>query len=174
MKWVDFVSPHSITEAVELLSNANGEARILAGGTDLLVQIRADRLQTDLIVDGKNIPELNSISFDSRSGLTIGAAVPCYQIYGNKDVQDNYPGLIDSTSLIGGTQIQGRATLGGNLCNAAPSADSIPLMIALCGTATISGPNGTREVPVEDICTGPGKNLLDSNEILEIVLEFPR
>ncbi len=172
MKWVDFVSPHSITEAIELLSNANGEARILAGGTDLLVQIRADRLQTDLIVDGKNIPELNSISFDSMSGLTIGATVPCYQIYGNKDVQNNYPGLIDSTSLIGGTQIQGRATLGGNLCNAAPSADSIPLMIALCGTATISGPNGTREVPVEDICTGPGKNLLDSNEIL-ISIHFP-
>jgi carbon-monoxide dehydrogenase medium subunit len=172
VKWVDFVSPHSITEAIELLSNANGEARILAGGTDLLVQIRADRLQTDLIVDGKNIPELNSISFDSMSGLTIGATVPCYQIYGNKDVQNNYPGLIDSTSLIGGTQIQGRATLGGNLCNAAPSADSIPLMIALCGTATISGPNGTREVPVEDICTGPGKNLLDSNEIL-ISIHFP-
>lgn len=172
MKWVDFVSPHSITEAIELLSNANGEARILAGGTDLLVQIRADRLQTDLIVDGKNIPELNSISFDSMSGLTIGVTVPCYQIYGNKDVQNNYPGLIDSTSLIGGTQIQGRATLGGNLCNAAPSADSIPLMIALCGTATISGPNGTREVPVEDICTGPGKNLLDSNEIL-ISIHFP-
>jgi carbon-monoxide dehydrogenase medium subunit len=112
---------------------------MLAGGTDLLVQIRADRLQPDLIVDSKTIPELNEITFDSKSGLTIGAAVPCYRIYGDKDVQRDYPGLIDSTSLIGGTQIQGRATLGGNLCNAAPSADSIPVMIALGGVATSGG-----------------------------------
>ena len=172
MKWVDFVSPHSVTEAVKLLSDANGKARMLAGGTDLLVQIRADRLQPDLIVDSKTIPELNEITFDSKSGLTIGAAVPCYRIYGDKDVQRDYPGLIDSTSLIGGTQIQGRATLGGNLCNAAPSADSIPVMIALGGVATIAGPNTTREVPVEDICTGPGKNLLNSNEIL-VSVHFP-
>ncbi len=172
MKWVDFASPHSVREAVDLLAEANGKARILAGGTDLLVQIRAGRLQPDLIVDGKNIPELNEMTYDPEAGLTLGAAVPCYKIYGNHAVEHAYPGLIDAASLIGGTQIQGRATLGGNLCNAAPSADAIPVMIALHGTARLVGPNGTREVPIEDICAGPGQTIIQSDEIL-VSLHFP-
>jgi carbon-monoxide dehydrogenase medium subunit len=172
LKWVDFASPHSVREAVDLLAEANGKARILAGGTDLLVQIRAGRLQPDLIVDGKNIPELNEMTYDPEAGLTLGAAVPCYKIYGNHAVEHAYPGLIDAASLIGGTQIQGRATLGGNLCNAAPSADAIPVMIALHGTARLVGPNGAREVPIEDICAGPGQTIIQSDEIL-VSLHFP-
>jgi carbon-monoxide dehydrogenase medium subunit len=123
-------------------------------------------------VDAKGVPELSEIAYDPVAGLTIGAAVPCYKIYGNASVSQAYPGLIDSVSLIGGTQIQGRATIGGNLCNAAPSADAIPGLIAMEVTCKIAGPNGAREVPVEDFCTGVRETMLGPNELL-VSLHFP-
>jgi len=172
LKWIDYATPHSVREAVDLLSEAGGRARVMAGGTDLLVALRAGVYDIDLVVDGKNIPELNEITYDPTNGLTLGAAVPCYKIYGNQAVATAYPGLIDAASLIGGTQIQGRASLGGNLCNATPSADSIPPMIVLSGTANIAGPNGNRQVAIEDFCTGVRQNALDSDEIL-VSLHFP-
>lgn len=172
MKWIDYATPHSVREAVDVLSEAGGRARVMAGGTDLLVALRAGVYDIDLVVDGKNIPELNEITYDPTNGLTLGAAVPCYKIYGNQAVATAYPGLIDAASLIGGTQIQGRASLGGNLCNATPSADSIPPMIALNGTANIAGPNGNRQVAIEDFCTGVRQNALGSDEIL-VSLQFP-
>ncbi|HAC18186.1 MAG TPA: xanthine dehydrogenase family protein subunit M [Dehalococcoidia bacterium] len=172
MKWIDYATPHSVREAVDVLSEAGGRARVMAGGTDLLVALRAGVYDIDLVVDGKNIPELNEITYDPTNGLTLGAAVPCYKIYGNQAVATAYPGLIDAASLIGGTQIQGRASLGGNLCNATPSADSIPPMIALNGTANIAGPNGNRQVAIEDFCTGVRQNALGSDEIL-VSLHFP-
>ncbi len=172
MKWIDYVAPRSIKEAVELLSERGDQARVMAGGTDLLVQMRARRLQPDLIVDIKGIPGLNEITYDDHAGLTLGAAVPCYKVYTNQTVTRTYPGLTDVASLIGGIQIQGRASLGGNLCNATPSADSVPVMIALGATAMIAGPNGTREVAVEDFCTGPGRNVLQRGEMLAAI-HFP-
>ena len=172
MKWIDYATPHSVREAVDVLSEAGGRARVMAGGTDLLVALRAGVYDIDLVVDGKNIPELNEITYDPTNGLTLGAAVPCYKIYGNQAVATAYPGLIDAASLIGGTQIQGRASLGGNLCNATPSAASIPPMIVLSGTANIAGPNGNRQVAIEDFCTGVRQNALDSDEIL-VSLHFP-
>ncbi len=150
MHWIDYVSPHSVREATELLAEHGESARILAGGTDLLVLLRGGAMDNvNLVVDGKSVPELNEVTYDPQTGLTLGAAVPCYKIYNNQAVAHAYPGLIDTASLIGGTQIQGRATLGGNLCNAAPSGDSIPAMIALGGVANIAGPSGNRSVPVE-------------------------
>jgi len=172
LKWIDYATPHSVREAVDVLSEAGGRARVMAGGTDLLVALRAGVYDIDLVVDGKNIPELNEITYDPTNGLTLGAAVPCYKIYGNQAVATAYPGLIDAASLIGGTQIQGRASLGGNLCNATPSADSIPPMIVLSGTANIAGPNGNRQVAIEDFCTGVRQNALGSDEIL-VSLHFP-
>ncbi|MCH7652240.1 MAG: xanthine dehydrogenase family protein subunit M [Chloroflexi bacterium] len=172
MNWIDYESPHSVREAVDLLNEAGDRARPMAGGTDLLVQLRAGRWEVDLVVDVKNLPELNEITYDPEQGLTLGAAVPCYRIYGNSAIRNAYPGLIDCASLIGGTQIQGRASLGGNLCNSTPSADSIPAMIALGATAHIAGPNGTRDVAVEDFCTGPGSNVLGRGEIL-VSIHFP-
>jgi carbon-monoxide dehydrogenase medium subunit len=148
------------------MASRGEQARPLAGGTDLLVQLRGGRRTADLVVDVKDIPELNQISYDAQNGLTIGAATPCYEIYQDQDVASAYPGLVDSASLIGSIQIQGRASIGGNLCNSAPSADAIPAVIALGGVATIAGPNGTREVAVEDFCTGPGQNVLEPGEIL--------
>ena len=172
MKWIDYEAPHSVQGAVDLLSEAGDRARPLAGGTDLLVQLRARAYDLDTVVDVKNIPELNELTYDPDNGLTIGAAVPCYRIYGNSSVKSVYPGIVDAASIIGGTQIQGRASLGGNLCNAAPSADSVPAMIAYNGVARIAGPDGEREVALEDFCTFVRQTVLQPGELL-VSLHFP-
>ena len=129
MKWIDYESPESVEDAGRLLATDGRCCKIMAGGTDVLVQLRAGRIDTDVIVDLKKIPELMEVRFDPSTGLTLGAAVPCHKIYENSSVQRVFPGLVDSTSLIGGTQIQGRASVGGNLCNAAPSADAVKLAV---------------------------------------------
>ena len=144
----------------------------MAGGTDVLVQLRAGRNDADVIVDVKKIPELMELTLEPLAGLTLGAATPCHQIYENRDIQRIYPGLIDSASLIGGIQIQGRASVGGNLCNAAPSADAIPILIAYGVTCQIAGPTGRRSVAAEDFCTAPGQNVLEAGEML-VSLHFP-
>ncbi|MCX6021876.1 MAG: xanthine dehydrogenase family protein subunit M [Chloroflexi bacterium] len=172
MKDFEYRAPASIAEAVALLAEKGDKARMLAGGTDLIVQLRGGRFELDRVVDGKGIPELNQLSYDSVDGLVIGAAVPCHVIYENEVVAAHYPGIIDSTTIIGGIQIQGRASLGGNLCNASPSGDSIPLLIALEGTAVAVGPNGTRSIAIEDFCTGPGRSALQPGEIL-VSMRFP-
>jgi len=173
VKWIDYAKPESVVEAVDLLATHREKARIFAGGTDILVQLRAGRRQeVDLLIDGKSIPELNELVYDPASGLTLGAAVPCYKINADTAVASAYPGLIDSTSIIGGTQIQGRASIGGNLCNAAPSADSIPGMIALKATANVVGPRSTRMIAVEDFCTGPGQTAMEPDELL-VSIHFP-
>tara|TARA_B100001123_G_scaffold68700_5_gene76747 strand:+ start:210 stop:1112 length:903 start_codon:yes stop_codon:yes gene_type:complete len=175
LKWIDFASPTTLDEAIRLLSEHGEKARVMAGGTDLIVQLRVspERIgNADLVIDGKGIPELNEISFSKEEGLTLGASVPCYKIYQNPAIAETYPGLIDSASLIGGIQIQGRASIGGNLCNGTPSADSIPTLIAHNVVCKIVGPGGTREVDVEDFCTGPSRTILEPNELL-VSLHFP-
>ena len=166
MHAIDYVAPKSIQEAVELMASKGDQARAMAGGTDLLVQLRGGRRTSEVVVDIKDISELNQLTYDSQKGLTIGAAVPCYKIYQDDQIAGLYPGLVDSASLIGSIQIQGRASIGGNLCNSAPSADGIPASIALGAVANVAGPNGNREIPVEEFCTGPGQNVLGSGEIL--------
>jgi carbon-monoxide dehydrogenase medium subunit len=166
VKAFEYIAPTSIGNAVAALAEKGNRARPLAGGTDLIVQLRRNAVEVDLIVDVKKIPELNSITYDPGSGLTIGAAVPCHRILEDADIVRMYPGLADAVSLIGGTAIRGRATIGGNLCNAAPSGDSIPAMIILEATCTIAGPAGTRTLPVERFCTGPGKTALEQGELL--------
>ena len=172
MKWIDYEAPTSVREAVDLLNEAGDHARPLAGGTDILVQLRGRAFDLDLVVDVKNIPELNELTYDPDNGLTIGAAVPCYRIYGNSTVRSVYPGIVDAANIIGGTQIQGRASLGGNLCNAAPSADAVPAMIAYSGVARIAGPNGSREVALEDFCIGVRRTVLEQGEVL-LAMHFP-
>ena len=166
MHAIDYVAPKSIQEAVELMASKGDQARAMAGGTDLLVQLRGGRRTSEVVVDIKDISELNQLTYDSQKGLTIGAAVPCYKIYQDDQIAGLYPGLVDSASLIGSIQIQGRASIGGNLCNSAPSADGIPALIALGAVANVAGPNVNREIPVEEFCTGPCQNVLGSGEIL--------
>lgn len=172
MESFEFVTPKSIDEAVKILASNGDNARMIAGGTDILVQMRVGRQTPSVVVDVKSIPELNVVSYDASKGLTLGAAVPCYKIYQDKTVSAAYPGLIDTAWLIGGIQIQGRASIGGNVCNAAPSGDSIPAVIALEGVCNIAGPNGTRELPAEEFCTAPGRNALQSGEML-VSISFP-
>jgi carbon-monoxide dehydrogenase medium subunit len=172
LNWFDYIAPRSLADAVAALSKHAGSARILAGGTDLLVQMRAGRQRPTVVVDAKNVPELSALAYDPVQGLTLGAAVPCYRIYGDETAQRLYPGLAEVAALIGGTQIQGRASLGGNLCNAAPSADAVPLLIALSATCRVAGPNGERSVAVEDFCTAPGRNVLQADELL-VSLHLP-
>ena len=172
MKEIDYAVPKSVSETVSLLAEKGNQARCLAGGTDLLVQLRGGRRSVELVVDIKEVPEANHLSYDPQKGLEIGSAVPCYRIYQDEAISNAYPGLIDAAAMIGGIQIQGRASLGGNLCNAAPSADGIPPMIVLEATCVIAGPNGTREMPVEDFCTAPGQNAMQDNEFL-VSLRIP-
>src|SRR5215212_9589981 len=120
MRAIQYAAPASLGEAVALLGSHGARARVLAGGTDLIVQAREYARDLDVIVDGKQIPELMALSFDPARGLVLGAAVPCYRIYHDPEAVKQYPGLIDAASLIGGTAIQGRASIGGNLCNSGP------------------------------------------------------
>jgi CO/xanthine dehydrogenase FAD-binding subunit len=161
----DYCAPVSLQEAIGLMATHKGSANLLAGGTDLLIFMRARRKRPELVIDAKLIPELSEVKID-ESGLTIGASVSCRAIYENAEIADLYPALIDSTTLIGGIQVQGRASLGGNLCNAAPSADTIPTLIAHGAVANVVSDKGERQIPVEEFCIAPGKTVLEANEIL--------
>jgi carbon-monoxide dehydrogenase medium subunit len=167
MKPLDYAAPDTVERAVALLDSHGERARVLAGGTDIIVQVREGRRRdVDLLVDVKRIAELTEISWDPRHGLKIGAAVPCCEIYEFAGLDRAYSGLVDAASLVGGVQIQNRASLGGNLCNASPAADSIPALIAHQARCLIAGPRGRREVPVEQFCVGPGQTVLARGEFL--------
>jgi carbon-monoxide dehydrogenase medium subunit len=168
MTTFDYVAPTNIDEAVSLLASQNGNARALSGGTDLIVQMREGRRTAGLVVDIKNIPGLSQITTD-ENGLRIGAAASCYAICANPIVQERYPGLVDGIHLIGGVQIQNRASVGGNLCNASPAADSIPALIVHNAVCHIVGQGGERTLPVEEFCIAPGKNALQTGELLAFI-----
>lgn len=172
LKDFDYAAAHSVDEAVSLLAAQGDRAKILAGGTDILVQLRETNREADLVVDVKKIPDLVRYEFSPQSGLKLGAGVPCYKIYEDEAVRKAYPALADSARIIGGWQIQSRASIGGNLCNSSPAADSIPSLIALNAVCHIAGPGGKRTVPAEQFCTAPGKNVLQRGELLT-TLEFP-
>ena len=168
---MNYKSPNSIEEATALLAAANGNARILAGGTDLLVQIRGGFADPDLIIDVKNIPELRAITSGS-DGIQIGAAVSGAELGEHPIVSKVWPGVVEATELIGSTQIQGRASLGGNLCNASPAADTVPALVAAGATCRVAGVKGERTVPVEEITTGPGSTSLGNDEFV-VDFSFP-
>ncbi len=172
MREFEYVVPTTLEEAVRLMAENGHRARAFAGGTDILVQLRDYRLEVDRLVDIKSVPELNQLACSEAEGLTLGAAVPCYRIYEDPAVARMYPALVDAASIIGSIQIQSRATVGGNLCNAAPSGDSIPALIVLEATCNIAGPNGSRSIPVEEFCTAPGRNMLQEGEVL-VTLHLP-
>ncbi len=171
MQALRYARASTVDEAVQLLRAGGEAARVLAGGTDVIVQARERRRDIDLLVDIKRVPEVSTLSF-GPGGLDVGAAVPLYRVYGDPDVRRYYPALVEASHVIGGTAIQGRATLGGNLANASPAADSIPAMIVLGAVARIAGPNGAREVAVADFCTGPGRSVLQPSEFI-VSLYFP-
>ena len=163
---VQYVAPKTLDEAVRAFAAAAGAGRILAGGTDLLVQMRNGVVAPGTIVDVKKIGELTTIEETKDGGFRIGAAVSGAALREHAKVSKIWPGVVEATNLIGSTQIQGRATPGGNLCNGSPAGDSVPAMVAAAATVTIQGPNGRRELAVEKVPKGPGRLNLEPGEIV--------
>lgn len=165
-----FHAPDTIDQAVALLA-ADPGARPLAGGTDLIVQMRAGRSSPAAIVDLKRIAGLTGVRRHGGDGFAIGAATPCTALKADKALAAAWPGLVEAANLIGSVQVRNRATIAGNLCNASPAADSVPALIAAGAICLIAGPDGEREVPVEAIPTGPGRTSLMPGEfVVEIRL----
>ncbi|OAI44553.1 hypothetical protein AYO38_00205 [bacterium SCGC AG-212-C10] len=165
MEAFSYVAPRSLDEAYAHLSNGKRTA-VLAGGTDIIVQLRENRKHCDQVLDVKHIPDLMAMGFEADGTLAIGAATACVTIYEDPEVRKRVPALVDSATIIGGTQIQGRASIGGNICNSGPAADSSPSLMALGARLRIGSKAGTREVAVEDFFTGPGRNVLAEGELL--------
>ncbi len=165
---MDYIAPESIEDAAARAASAPGVVRILAGGTDVLVQLRSGFVEPDLVVDIKRIPGMKDVTAEN-GGWRIGAAVSGRELGAHSGVAGDWPGVVEALELIGSTQIQARATLVGNLCNASPAADSVPALIAAGATVSIRGPGGSREVPVAEIGTGPGRTSLERGEIITSV-----
>lgn len=172
MKEIAYAAPRTVADAVAALKQANGNGKVFAGGTDILVQLREGARDADVLVDLKKIPEMTEIRQLPSGEWEIGAATPCHLIESTASFADVYPGIIDGVHIIGGWQIKGRASLGGNLCTSSPAADSIPALIAHNAVVKIVGPDATREVPVSEFCTGPGKNVLKPSELV-VTLTIP-
>ncbi len=166
MHAINYEAPNTLKDAIALLAQHGEKARPLCGGTDLIIQLRAGVRRPDHVVDVKKIPELREISFDLQKGLRLGAAVPAIQVYESADIRRYFPGLQEAAHLIGSNQIQSRASVGGNLCNGSPAADTTPALIALGAKCRVAGPNGERMVAAEDFCTAPGRTVLQPGEIL--------
>ena len=160
-----YEAPETLDAAVALLKAATGDARVLAGGTDLLVQMKTDMIDPGLVVDLKRIAEMRVIK-KAADGFIIGAAVSGAELKEHPELKNHWPGIVEAANLIGSTQIQGRATLGGNLCNASPAADSVPALIAARAMVSIHGPAGRRELPVEDVVLAPRKTALAKGEFV--------
>jgi carbon-monoxide dehydrogenase medium subunit len=168
MPGLTYSAPTTVDDAVKLLAGSSGLAKVLSGGTDLLVQLRSGRLKPELIVDIKKIPGLIGIR-EENGGFVVGAATPGAVVEAHAGMNKAWPGVVEALDLIGSTQIQGRCSLVGNLCNASPAADSVPAMYAAGTIVVVVGAKGKREVPVEQIPVSPGRTSLAKDEF---ILEF--
>jgi carbon-monoxide dehydrogenase medium subunit len=166
LKPLEYHAPRSLDEAVRLLGSAGPGAAPLGGGTDLIIQNRTGRREVLHMVDVKRIPELNVLEFDAQRGLRLGAAVPCAAISEFAPIRRHYPALLEGAELIGSVQIQGRATVGGNVCNGSPAADTICALIVLRALCVTRGAGGEREIAAKDFMLGPGKTALKPGELL--------
>lgn len=167
-------SPASFADAAQIAANATGVTRYLAGGTDVLVQLRAGAVVPDDLIDLKKIPGVDQIARTEEGGWRIGVAVPGIALGAHAELCADWPGVVEGMELVGSTQVQGRATLVGNLCNGSPAADSVPGLIAAGAQVEVTGPDGTRMVAVEDVPTGPGRTALAVGEVISAVVLPPR
>jgi len=173
MSDTQYLAAKTIDEAILAHNQANGSARFLAGGTDLLVQIKSGIKKPNLVIDVKKIVELNSVDEISENEFVIGASVSGANLNRNEKFASLWPGVLEAFRLIGSEQIQGRASLGGNLCNGSPAGDSVPALIAAGCVAVIAGPDGRKELPIEKFHVGPGRTILKNGEML-VSLKFPK
>jgi carbon-monoxide dehydrogenase medium subunit len=165
MSEMRFEAPKTVEAASALLAGTQGLAKILSGGTDLLIQMRTGMTNPELVLDVKGISEMTTVALEN-GGYRFGAAVPCMQLVENAAFAKTWPGITDGLNWVGSVQVRGRASVGGNVCNASPAADTVPAMIAAGAVARIVGPTGTREIPVEQIAAGPGKTTLAKGELV--------
>ena len=166
MRAIQYAAPSTVENAIAILAEHGSNARMFAGGTDLIVQVREDGRDTEVFVDAKHIPELMDVSVNADGSTTLGAAVPCHQLYNDAQFTASYPAVVDAARIIGSTGIQGRASVGGNICNSGPAGDTIPALIVHSAVCNIAGPDGLRTVAVADFCTAPGRNVLQDGELL--------
>ncbi|MFQ5398724.1 MAG: FAD binding domain-containing protein [Anaerolineae bacterium] len=167
-------SPKTLPDALKLLAQMNGRALVNAGGTDLMLKMKAGVLAPEVVVNIKQLPELKGIAYDDAAGLRLGALATLRELTRSAVIRDRYPSLAQAAGVMASEQIRSFATVGGNLCNAAPSADLAPPLIALEGTAVIAGPNGERVLPLEAFFLSPGQSALEPGELLkEIQLPPP-
>lgn len=160
-----YVKPESFEAAATLLRDETGLSRILAGGTDVLVQLKAEMVEPDLMVDLKHLPGMRDIVAED-GGFRVGAAVSGAEMGEHAALKAMWPGVVEGVELIGSSQVQSRATMAGNLCTGSPAGDSVPAMVTAGAVARVQGPDGVRDVPVVDIPTGPGKNSLAKGEFI--------
>jgi carbon-monoxide dehydrogenase medium subunit len=160
-----YVKPESFEAAATLLRDETGVSRILAGGTDVLVQLKAEMVEPDLMVDMKHLPGMRDIIAED-GGFRVGAAVSGAEMGEHAALKAMWPGVVEGVELIGSSQVQSRATMAGNLCTGSPAGDSVPAMVTAGAVARVQGPDGTRDVPVMDIPIGPGKNTLAKGEFI--------
>lgn len=172
MTVVEYKAASSIDEAVGLLANSSRPAKVLAGGTDLIIQSRGKVGSPLVVVDVKHIDSMMTATLD-ETGLLLGPSMSCAEFTARQDIKAVYPGLVEAAYLIGSTQVQGRASVGGNLCNASPAGDTLPALIANGAECIINGPGGERTLPVEKFCVGVGRNCLEKGELL-VGLRIPR
>ena len=166
---MNYHTPTSFADASAIAAAAGGTTRFLAGGTDVLVQLRSDIVTPDDLIDVKHIPGVKDITKNADGSWTLGVAVAGAEMTENAELMADWPGLVEGMDLVGSTQVQGRATLVGNLCNGSPAADSVPAMVTAGVTMTVTGPNGSREMAVEDIPAGPGRTSLAKGEMISAV-----
>lgn len=167
---MQYESPQTVEAAVALLAGAAGSAHILAGGTDLLVRMKSGVTAPDLVVDIKRIDGMRVITETGDGGFRIGAGVASAEMHEHAGLCRAWPGVVEAAALIGSTQIQGRATMAGNLCNASPAADSVPALVAAAAMVEIAGPDGVRTLPVADVPTAPGRTALAAGEFVTAIL----
>ena len=165
MRRFDYYRASSVEEAISLLGEHSEGGLLLAGGTDVLVQIKEAGLNPAYVISLNGIEELRELSV-SGDGLHIGARVLMHEVAASDDVVQRYSALADGAAVVGSTQTRNLATVGGNIVNAAPSADTSPPMVVLGGVAHVAGSGGTREVVVEDLWTGPRQTVLESTDVV--------
>src|SRR4051794_5062403 len=171
---IRYLAPTSLDEAIGAFAAAGSAARILAGGTDLLVQMRSGVVKPGVIVDIKKIAAMTAIEETADGGFRIGAATSGMALAEHPRFGKVWPGVLEAINLIGSKQVQGPASAGGTLMNGSPAGDSVPAMIAAGAIVTVQGPNGRREIKVEDVPAGPGRTNLKPGEILVSIALPPR
>jgi carbon-monoxide dehydrogenase medium subunit len=169
MREFQYLEPRTVAEACRMLGEHGGRARLLAGGTDLVVQMNAARYHPEAVIYLGRLPELQGIRFDPSSGLTVGSLATMRELELHPAVRERYPSLARGAAEVGSVQIRNLATLGGNLCNASPSADTATSLLSLDAQVRIAGPGGERTVPVGQFWTGPGRTDLKPDELVTAI-----